>query len=330
MFNIKIASSMYIHFSIAVFGVLVLSLWGYCDSGASFVAVRAVASPANEVKESGDKETKRDTEADILRQFSSRLGNMEVPANQDLLFQALETYYKMMLARKRQEVYKQGVRDLTSLRNKAEDFYRAGIVPKTDMLAAEVQLAVARGKLQQFGAESDRLTTRLNFILKYPLNREWKPNVSSELPMPPFSYSESDICRLAVEHRPDFLQKGISFDVATRALFMDGPDSETTAFVRMSMVSVLVEYQELKRLWNVVPVRRAGVEFAAGGFRILQERYKEQVSTYIEVIEGQRAFAQAQEDYFIDFINYRIKRASLERQLGILHLFGLGTNRNGQ
>jgi outer membrane protein TolC len=102
---------------------------------------------------------------------------MEVPANQDLLSQALETYYKMMLARKRQEVNEQGGIDLTSLRNQAVEFYKAGIVPKTDVLAAEVQLAVARGKVEQFGSDIDRLTTQLNLILKYPLNKVWKTKV---------------------------------------------------------------------------------------------------------------------------------------------------------
>ncbi|MEW6110966.1 MAG: TolC family protein [Thermodesulfobacteriota bacterium] len=330
MFNIKSASPMWIHFFIAVFGVLVLSQWGHCDSGASFMVVTAVASPTNDAKKSEEEETKRDREQDILRQFSSRLGDMEVSANQDLLSQALETYYKMILARKRQEVNEQGVMDLTSLRNQAVEFYKAGVVPKTDVLAAEVQLAVARGKVEQFGAEIDRVTTQLNFILKYPLNREWKTKVLSELPIAPFSYPESEICRVAVEHRPDLLQKRISFDEATNALFGDGPNSETTALVREILARASVEYQEMKRLWNVVPVRRAGVEFAAEAFRINRERYKEQVATFTEVLESQRAFAQAQEDYCIDIINYKIKRASLERQLGILHLFELSTNRNGQ
>jgi outer membrane protein TolC len=330
MFNVRSASLMCIHFLIAVFGVLVLSQWGHCDSGASFMVVTAVTSPTNDAKDREDEKTKRDRELDILRQFSSRLGNMEVPANQDLLSQTLETYYKMMLARKRQEVNEQGVTHLTSLRNQAVEFYKAGVVPKTDVLAAEVQLAVARGKVEKFGAEIDRLTTQLNFILKYPLDKEWKTKVCSELPTVPFSYPESEICRVAVEHRQDLLQKGISFDEAAKALSGDGANAETTALVREIMVRLSVEYQEMKRLWNVVPVRRAGVEFAAEGFRILQNRYREQVATYIEVIESQKDFAQAQEGYYIDLTNYKIKRASLERQLGILHLFELGANGKGQ
>jgi hypothetical protein len=66
MFNIKSASPMCIHFFIAVFWVLVLSQWGHCESGASFMVVTAVTSPTNDAKESEDKETKRDREQDIL------------------------------------------------------------------------------------------------------------------------------------------------------------------------------------------------------------------------------------------------------------------------
>jgi predicted YcjX-like family ATPase len=148
--------------------------------------------------------------------------------------------------------------------------------------------------------------------------------------MATFSYSGSEIYRVALEHRADFRQKRISFDEAVRALFGDGPNSETTALVREIIVRMSVEYQEMNRLWNVVPVRRTRVEFTAEAIKILKERYKEQVSGYTEALEGQRAFAQAQEDYYIDLINYKIKRASLERQLGIVHLFELSTKRNGQ
>lgn len=330
MFGIKRASPMRIHFVIAVFGVLVLSQWGHCDSGVPIMVVTAVASPTNDAKESKDKDTKCEREQDILRQFSSRLGDTEIPANQDLLFKALETYYKMILAGKRQEVNEQGVIDLTSFLARTIEYYKAGVVPKVDVLAAECQLAVARVQVEQFAAEVDRFTTQLNVLLTYPLSREWKAKVCLELPTVPFPYSDSEIYRVALEHRPDLLQTEISPDEVTRVLFGDSPHSETTVLVRAIMASVRVEYQEMKRLWNVVPVRRAAVEYAAELFRINRERYKEQVATYLEFLDSQRATAQAQGDYYIDLINYKIKRASLERQLGILHLLERSTNRNGQ
>lgn len=330
MFNTKSASLMCIHFFIAVFGVLVLSQWGHCDSDPSFMVVTAVTSKAKDAKKSEDAETQCDKEQDILRRLSSRLGEMEVPANQDLLLPALETYYTMILAKKRQEVNEQAVTDLTSFRNQAVEFYKAGVVPKTDVLAAEGRLAVARGKTERFGAEIDRLTTQLNFMLKYPLNREWKTEGCLELPKVPFSCPGSEIYRVAMEHRPDLLQEGISSDEAARAVFGDGLNSKTIALVREVVVRARVEHQEMKHLWNVIPVRRAAVEYAAENFRINRERYKEQVATYIEFLESQRDLAQAQEDYYIDLINYKIKRASLGRQLGILHPFELGTNRKGR
>ena len=53
-------------------------------------------------------------------------------------------------------------------------------------------------------------------------------------------------------------------------------------------------------------------------FRINQERYKEQVATYIEVLDAQRQLAQAQGDYYVSLIGYKIGRAYLERRMGIL------------
>jgi outer membrane protein TolC len=330
MFNIKSASLMCIHFFIAVFGVHGLSLWGHCDSGAPFMVVPAVTSPTNDAKESEDEETKCDREQDLLRQFSSRLGDMEVPANQDRLSQALETYYKMILAGKRREVNEQGVTDLTAYRDKTVEFYKRGIVPKVDVLSAEGRLAVARVKVEQFRTEIDSLAAQLNAIFKYPLNREWKTDVCLALPKVPFPYSESEIFSETVENWPDLLKKGISSDEAARALTGNGPNSETPALVRLILATVRGDYQETKRLWNAVPVRRKAVAFATELFRINRERYKEQVATYIEFLDSQRAIAQAQEDYYIALINYKIKRASLQRQLGILHLSKLRTNRNGK
>ncbi|HTY25697.1 MAG TPA: TolC family protein, partial [Desulfomonilaceae bacterium] len=63
---------------------------------------------------------------------------------------------------------------------------------------------------------------------------------------------------------------------------------------------------------------RAAVEFREENFRINQERYKEQVATYTEVLDAQRLLAQAQGDYYTALIGYKINRAVLERRMGIL------------
>ncbi len=48
------------------------------------------------------------------------------------------------------------------------------------------------------------------------------------------------------------------------------------------------------------------------------ERYKEQVATYTEVLDAERQLALSLGDYYISLIQYRIARAVLERQMGII------------
>jgi outer membrane protein TolC len=84
------------------------------------------------------------------------------------------------------------------------------------------------------------------------------------------------------------------------------------------MEEVKIAYVNMKRSESDIQNNRAAVEYRAENFRINQERYKEQVATYIEVLDAQRQLAQAQGDYYISLVGYRINQAILERQMGTL------------
>ncbi len=88
--------------------------------------------------------------------------------------------------------------------------------------------------------------------------------------------------------------------------------------VEQVMNEVKSAYLDMKRSESDIVDSRAAVAFRGENFRINQERYKEQVATYIEVLDAQRQLAQAQGDYYTALIGYRINRAVLERRLGIL------------
>ena len=74
----------------------------------------------------------------------------------------------------------------------------------------------------------------------------------------------------------------------------------------------------MKRSEADIQDNRKAVIFRRENFRINQERYKEQVATYTEVLDAQRELAQAQGDYFTSLIDYRLNIATLEREMGVL------------
>jgi outer membrane protein len=88
--------------------------------------------------------------------------------------------------------------------------------------------------------------------------------------------------------------------------------------VEQIMEEVKTAYLDMKRSESDIRDNRSAVTFRRENFRINQERYKEQVATYIEVLDAQRQLALAEGDYYISLIGYRINRALLERRLGIL------------
>jgi outer membrane protein TolC len=116
-----------------------------------------------------------------------------------------------------------------------------------------------------------------------------------------------------------------AFDIfRTRETVKERRASQARSFVaREQLVEQVMDevksaYLDMKRSESDIVNYRAAVEFRDENFRINRERYKEQVATYIEVLDAQRLLAQAQGDYYTSLIGYRFNRAVLERRLGVL------------
>lgn len=116
-----------------------------------------------------------------------------------------------------------------------------------------------------------------------------------------------------------------TFDIfRTRETVKERRASQARAFVaREQLVEQIMNevksaFLDMKRSESDIQNNRAAVAYRQENFRINQERYKEQVATYIEVLDAQRQLAQAQGDYYTSLTGYRINQAVLERRLGIL------------
>jgi outer membrane protein len=296
-------------------------------------------------------------------------------ARQDLILEVYEAYYQMLQSEKLLEVADQSIRALVALRNQTLEFYKAGVVPKVDVLATEGQLANARIQRTQAVTDIERYRANLNFLLRYP--QETPIDIVQDLSFQPAPYQIPGIYRIAAANRIEIRQANISvaqamalvksasadlipsvtlqfqgtrtnddwnpfdpeavnewqvqgivswaFDMfRSRETVQERRTSQARTFVQRELLveqimnDVKTAYVDMKKAESDIADNRKAVEYRQENFRINQERYKEQVATYVEVLDAQRQLAQSQGDYYISLMGYKIGRAFLERRMGIL------------
>lgn len=294
---------------------------------------------------------------------------------QNLILEVNEAYYDMMQGEKLLEVAIQSIMSLEALRNQTMEFFKAGVVPKVDVLSTEGQLATARMSKTQAETDIGKSRARLNQLLRYP--QETPTKIVQDYGYAPSGYRIPDIYSVAAANRLEIRQANISVaqalalikvaqadlmpsvnvqvqgsrlnddwnpfdreavnDWQIQGLFNWAFDAfrtrETvqsrrasygrTFIARQQLVEQIMDqvkesYLDMKRAEEDIFNSRKAVEFRRENFRINQERYKEQVATYIEVLDAQRQLSQALGDYYTSLIQYRIGRAVLERQMGTI------------
>ncbi|MFC1833965.1 TolC family protein [Thermodesulfobacteriota bacterium] len=294
---------------------------------------------------------------------------------QDLTLDVNQAYYQMMLAQRLQKVADQSIRALEALKNQTIEFYKAGVVPKVDVLSTEGQLAQARIQKTQATSDIERYRSQLNWLLRYP--QETPTEIVDDLRHVPNRYAIPGIYSVAAGNRLEIRQANITVEQAlslvkasqanllpslavqvsgtrinddwntfdreainewsvqgvltwtldmfrNRETVKERRASEARAFVaREQLVEQIMQevkeaYIDMKRAETDIGDTRKAVEFRKENFRINQERYKEQVATYIEVLDAQRELARAEGEHYTALIQYRINAAVLERRMGIL------------
>ncbi len=296
-------------------------------------------------------------------------------SRQDLILDVYQAYYQLIQSQKLLLVADRSVRALEALRNQTREFYKAGVVPKVDVLATEGQLAQARVQRTQAQTDIGRYKATLNFLLRYP--QESPIDVVENIAYRPNQYRIPGIYATAAANRLEIRQANISVDQAMalvgiakadllpavavqangsrfnddwntfdreavndwrvqgiltwtfdmfrrRDTVKDRRANQARSFVaRELLVEQIMEqvktaYLDMKRSESDIKDNREGVEYRRENFRINQERYKEQVATYVEVLDAERQLALAEGDYYISLVGYWINKAVLERNMGIL------------
>jgi outer membrane protein len=294
---------------------------------------------------------------------------------QDLILDVYQAFYQLIQSEKLLIVADQSIRALEALRNQTREFYKAGVVPKVDVLATEGQLAQARVQKTQALTDIGTYKATLNFLLRYP--QETPTDVLQDIEYRPNRYGIPGIYSTAAANRLEIRQANISVSQAMalvniaksdllpaltvqgsgtrfnddwntldreavnswslqgvltwtfdmfrrRETVNDRRANQARSFVARELLvenimeQVKIAYLDMKRSEADIKDNRKAVQYRRENFRINQERYKEQVATYVEVLDAQRQLALAEGDYYISLTGYWINKAVLERNMGIL------------
>ena len=294
---------------------------------------------------------------------------------QDLILSVTQAYYQMMQAQRLLQVANQAIRALEALRNQTMEFYKAGVVPKVDVLSTEGQLAQARIQRTQSLADIAKNQATLNYLIRNP--QDTPTQIIEDLSYRPSEYRLPDSYAIAAQNRLEIRQANISVDQALalvksakadlmpnisvvgtgrrvnddwnivdpegnnswqirglltwtfdmfkrRSVVSERRTAEARSFVNRELLveSIMNEvkqaYEDMKRSEKDIADNKSAVEFRSENFRINQERYKEQVATYVEVLDAQRQLSLSEGDYYISLMGYKINTAILQRKMGIL------------
>jgi outer membrane protein len=120
---------------------------------------------------------------------------------QDVVQDVKISYYNILRAERLRDTARQAVEMLNAHRDVAQNFYRVGLIPKNDLLQAEVELA--NGKQTQVRAQNavELAKSRLNTVLKRELLSPVE--VVDILGYQPFNQSFQECLDIARQHRPE-------------------------------------------------------------------------------------------------------------------------------
>ncbi len=138
----------------------------------------------------------------------------KVQAREDLLLSVKQAYYSILATEKALDVAKTTVVNLQSHLNVAQNFYEVGMVPKNQVLEAEVELAQAVQEQTTLARDLTVGRTRLNILLRQPLEKPVK--VVDILKYTPFPLSMEECLVTSLNGSPEMLLAHNQVEVSTK------------------------------------------------------------------------------------------------------------------
>ncbi len=110
-------------------------------------------------------------------------------------------YFQVLKAEKMVELAQVALEQIKSHHRDAESFFAVGLIPKNDLLEAEVRLAVAMQHLIQAENALEVARSQFNTLLRRPINAPVR--LKDRLEFQPFEKSMEHCMRKALENRPE-------------------------------------------------------------------------------------------------------------------------------
>ena len=146
----------------------------------------------------------------------------EQAAVNDLVLDVKTAYFNVLKAQRLAEAARQAVELLQAHRNMAKDFFDVGMVPKNDVLRAEVELANGTYNLTKVENALEMTRANFNTVLRRDVNEPVVLEDISELR--PFDGSLADLRKQALEGRPEIKSYAMKTEQADR--YVDAARSE--------------------------------------------------------------------------------------------------------
>jgi len=141
-----------------------------------------------------------------------------VRTQNDIILAVHEGYYNLLKTRKFEEVAMQSLEERKAHLKDSKAFYKAGLIPKNDMLQSEVQLAGAEIELLRAKNLSIMALARLNTLLRRPVETEIA--VQDVLNYEPSDISWEHAVQQAKKYRPELKQSEISIEQADKNIIL--------------------------------------------------------------------------------------------------------------
>lgn len=141
-----------------------------------------------------------------------------VQTKNDVVLSVHEAYYNLLKTRKFEQVAEQSVNDRKSHLKDARAYYKAGLIPKNDMLQSEVQLANAEIEYIRAQNLSAMALASLNTLLRRPVDS--KIEIEDILKYEPSDVSWDKSVEQAKEFRPELIQSKIAIEQADKNIIL--------------------------------------------------------------------------------------------------------------
>ncbi len=119
----------------------------------------------------------------------------------ELKIKVIEAYYGVIAARQAVAVAKSGVASVKSHVDQAQAFYRSGVIPKNDLLTAQVKYAESQQALITFENVSQTAEAGFNLVLARPISTPVE--IDTEIPQPPLDGPFESLIDTAMQNRQE-------------------------------------------------------------------------------------------------------------------------------